>query len=322
LRNNKGNYSGELVISPESVTDITWWIDNIDFAYKEASISNPHIVITTDASKKGWGAVYNTQSIGGQWTHSEAVFHINYLEMLAVFLALKSFCRDMNDMHIRIRSDNTTTVAYLNEMGGMVSDLCDVLARQIWEWCIARGLWLSAAHLPGKDNIEADTASRHFNENIEWMLNNDNFKVIERSWGPFDIDLFASRLNGQLPCYASWKPDPGASFVDAFSVSWHNLRFYAFPPFSLILKCLKKIEEKAEGVLIVPNWSTQPWYPKLLQLLVEQPHLLPLKKYVLQNPVNKDKVHPLWSRLHLMACKLSGLQSKNREFLMRPQTSS
>jgi len=32
--------------------------------------------------KKGWGAVYNGQSIGGQW-----------LEMFAVFLALKSFSK-------------------------------------------------------------------------------------------------------------------------------------------------------------------------------------------------------------------------------------
>ena len=35
-----------------------------------------------------------------------------------------------------------------------------------------------------------------------------------------------------------------ATSVDAFSMSWHNPRFYAFPRFSLILKCLRKIEEE------------------------------------------------------------------------------
>jgi len=102
-----------------------------------------------------------------------------------------------------------------------------------------------------------------------------------------------------------------------------GLRFYAFPPFSLILKSLKKIEdEEAEGVLIIPNWSTQPWFPKLTQLLVDHPYILPLRKNVIQNLVNPDHVHLLWSKLHLMACKLSGRRSKNREVQMGQQTAS
>ena len=39
------------------------------------------------------------------------------------------------------------------------------------------------------------------------------------------------------------------TFVDAFSIPWRGEYFYAFPPFSLIHKCLRKIEaEQAEGV--------------------------------------------------------------------------
>ena len=38
-------------------------------------------------------------------------------------------------------------------------------------------------------------------------------------------------LNKQLDRYASWHPDPHASIIDAFSVSWGNEYFYAFPPF-------------------------------------------------------------------------------------------
>jgi len=196
-------------------------------------------------------------------------------------------------------------------MGGMVSDLCDNVTKEIWEWCIERDLWLSAAHLPGRENMEADAASRQFNESIEWKLRHDIFTAI------------ASRLNAQLPRYASWKPDLGATYVDAFSISWKNENFYAFPPFSLVLKCLKKIEEeKAEGVLIIPNWSTKPWYPKLLHLLVDHPRLFPLEENLIRNPVNKELVHHLWSRLHLMACKLPGSKFKNREHLMQLQTLS
>ena len=56
-----------------------------------------------------------------------------------------------------------------------------------------------------------------------------------------DIDLFASRLNAQLPNYNYWPPDPGSSAVNAFSIPWQSHMFYAFPPFSLIPRCVQKI---------------------------------------------------------------------------------
>ena len=50
---------------------------------------------------------------------------------------------------------------------------------------------------------------------------------------------------------ASWKPDPNAKFVDAFSSSWNNFSFYVFPPFSIVQKCFQKIvKDQATGVMI------------------------------------------------------------------------
>ena len=102
------------------------------------------------------------------------------------------------------------------------------------------------------------------------MLRKDIFQNVTEIWGEPTIDLFASRLNAQVACYASWRPDPGATYVDAFSISWENQFFYAFPLFSLIARCLQKIVmEKAEGTMIVPLWPTQPWYSQLLHLIVD-----------------------------------------------------
>ena len=36
----------------------------------------------------------------------------------------------------------------------------------------------------------------------------------------------------QFDVYCSFKPNPGAVHVDALSISWSNLDFYCFPPFS------------------------------------------------------------------------------------------
>lgn len=44
--------------------------------------------MSTDASLTGWGACIDTTTTGGDWTPDD---DINYLEILAVFLALQSF---------------------------------------------------------------------------------------------------------------------------------------------------------------------------------------------------------------------------------------
>jgi len=113
----------------------------------------------------------------------------------------------------------------------------------IWEWCIQRNIWLSVTHIPGSDNIQADKESRALRDSTEWSLSQEVFNAIHDRWGPFDIDLFASRLNFKVPQYVSWRPDPGAQFINAFFMDWKPHYFYAFPPFSVIANCLQKIEQ-------------------------------------------------------------------------------
>lgn len=80
-----------------------------------------------------------------------------------------------------------------------------------------------------------------------------------------------SRINTQFPRYVSFKPDPSAFDVDAFTLDWSRLMFYAFPPFSVIPAVLRKIvAEKATGVCNLPDWPTQEWYPKATQMLMKE----------------------------------------------------
>ena len=43
------------------------------------------------------------------------------------------------------------------------------------------------------------------------------------------IDLFASRINYQIDRYISWKLDPKALAIDAFSINWNTEFYYIFP---------------------------------------------------------------------------------------------
>jgi len=54
------------------------------------------LVLESDASNMGWGATNGKDRTGGQWSLEETTHHINYLELLAIFLALKTFAKDLN----------------------------------------------------------------------------------------------------------------------------------------------------------------------------------------------------------------------------------
>ena len=143
-------------------------------------------------------------------------------------MGLQTFFKTHYHTHLWILTDNTTAIAVLNHMGTSHSDPCNCLGKEIWDWCIDRNIWLSAAHIPRVYNIKADLESRRTNTKMEWMLDRAllNNAVSQLSLRP-NIDLFASRLNNQFPQYVSFKPDPGAVAVDAFSlkvVLWRKSR--------------------------------------------------------------------------------------------------
>ena len=116
-------------------------------------------------------------------------------------------------------------------MGGTHSLMCNKLAKDIWIWCHSNIIWQSATHIPGITNVEADSASRKFKDSSEWKLDPSVFERITEHWGKPNLDLFASYINFQFKPYISWKPDPDAQTVNAFTFSWHDAFMYIFPPF-------------------------------------------------------------------------------------------
>ena len=74
--------------------------------------------IFTDASKEGWGTHLDEHTARGTWSLPQSKLHINYLELKAVFLALKEFRTLCCNKTVLIATDNTTVVAYINKEGG------------------------------------------------------------------------------------------------------------------------------------------------------------------------------------------------------------
>ncbi|XP_040286461.1 uncharacterized protein LOC120999552 [Bufo bufo] len=174
---------------------------------------------------------------------------------------------------------------------------------------------VQAEYLPGLHNSRADWGSRYLTDSSDWMLAPEIFSELSRNWGPFAIDLFASRLNTQLPRFFSWRPDPAAEAVDAFLQPWSGPLMYAFPPFAMIPRMMLHVRRQlAELVVVVPFWGTQAWFPSLLGLLIDVPFLLPIRMDLLQDP--RGLHHPLPSdgSLRLIACRISGRLEKSAIF--------
>ena len=228
---------------------------------------------------------------------------------------MKAFAKDKRNIHILLKMDNSIAVFYVNRMGDTHSTVLSNLAIHLWQWCLERNVSLSAEHLPGVDNCIADKESRTIQSAAEWQLHPATFQLIMENLGTCNVDFFATWLNTQLEIFMSWRPDPEAIGSDALQLSWTSWKGYAFPPFCLIGKCLRKVrEDKASLVLIAPVWRSQPWYPALLELLVDFPLLLPVDQVLLTDPFGKP--HPLMTagQLHLAAWKLSGVDSLQEEF--------
>lgn len=107
----------------------------------------------------------------------------------------------------------------------------------------------------------------------------------------------------------SWKPDPEAFHTNAFTLSWTEGLHYAFPPFSIIGRVLKKIQEdKATFLVILQLLPIQTWFPRALQLLVEEPVVLP--QQCISLPHDPTLVHPLSNKLRLAAMVFQGISSE------------
>ena len=73
---------------------LAWWMDPQNLLKGSNLHQKEHnILMFTDASEKGWGAHLNNCTVSGFWQPSEKDFHINILELKAVFSSSETFSR-------------------------------------------------------------------------------------------------------------------------------------------------------------------------------------------------------------------------------------
>lgn len=316
LLKHSDNYDAVMKVPDKLHDDLHWWNKNILRAINPIRQHKYDLEIFTDASTTGWGVACGSDKSGGHWTTTERANHINYLELLAIYFGLKSIANEKRHCDILLRVDNTTAISYVNRMGGVQYPHLNKISSKIWKWCEEKRIFIFASYIPSSQNIIADAESRKLNIDTEWELGSKEFTKIVCSFNVPDIDLFATRVNAKCPVYISWKKDPFAHNIDAFTIDWSRFYFYAFPPFALILKTLNKIiSDEATGIVVVPLWTSQPWYPLFMSLCIREIIIFPPSMHLLLSPFRS--IHPLHRHLSLAACVLSGKASEGKRYRNR-----
>ena len=162
-----------------------------------------------------------------RWSKEEALHHINYLELLAAFLALQFFCqthprRDHSDKTRQCHSSDIHKQVGGNTLTPTLSACCNHMGLEHTEKHLPTGRTLSREGEPsGRSGITT------IKDRCDRMLNPLIFNQIQLQIGPPEIDMLTSQLMKQLPQFYSWKLDPEAQGTDAFNQDWSQMRGFA-----------------------------------------------------------------------------------------------
>lgn len=281
-----------------------WWLRKENLLVCHSLAPTAWVVVTSDASSRGWGAHCLSEMAQGRWEFPTWKVVSNVLELRAAFQALQAFAHLIRGKAVMLRLDNTSAVAYIRRQGGTRSLSLLQEVEPIMVWAQRNLLDLSATFVPGVQNVQADFLSRRRLDNNEWALHEEVFRWI-LSLGVYpQVDLFASPCNNKLPRYYARFKDPQALGVDALTDQWRFHRAYAFPPVPVILQFLRRLRtEPVEIVAVLPAWPNRPWFPMVMALSYRDPIPLPVRTDLLSQG---SLLHPCPRRLQLKAWFLRG----------------
>ena len=120
--------------------------------------NSDHSAINTDRNERELG-------------HSDLDLTHQCQELLAVKMALLFWCLPLQNLSVKVESDNKTTVALINNQGTVHSQIFHSLTHELLTWSQRQGIHLRAVYLAGIEIILADKLSRP-NEILptEWSL--------------------------------------------------------------------------------------------------------------------------------------------------------
>jgi hypothetical protein len=198
---------------------------------------------------------------------SSAQRELAAMEMaLQSLLASRALAAVQRPASVLVRTDSRAAMGCARRVYSSVPAMMKI-ARRIALAMRAAELELEVEFVPGTENVLADGLSRYhtsaLNESrvASWVPNwcASRLQTVRPT-----MDAFASKRNAVLPSFLSWRQESGAAGMDAFSVQkWHRA-VWMFPPPPLAMAAMREFLRRPEvqtALLIVPEWTAQPFWP-------------------------------------------------------------
>ena len=176
---------------------------------------------------------------------------------------LKSLGPCLEGHNIRCYTDNrnVTSIVQKGSKNGQLQEI----AIDIHQTCEVYHLGIDVVWVLRERNRRADSLSR-ISDSDDWCISSTFFDFLDRKWGPHTFDRFACDYNTKCAQFNSRWGCPTSKGVDAFKQTWSNAVNWWVPPPRLAARVIDKaIQEKAVGTLIVPQWKSAPYWPKISQ---------------------------------------------------------
>jgi len=252
------------------VSDLAWIGSHIR-ALHGAPLWRPSkvLVLKTDAAgTNGWGAYLQGMDAWARGAHTaeEAGWLIHQQELHAVLMGIKAFGTMLAGRMVECQVDSTVALTYIANGGGRDPWMNQLTRRIHWELQAVGASLYKAVWIRGAQNQEADCMSRWVDLD-DWQLRDSTIFQIKQAFGGWQVDRFADHLNARATLFNSVFHVPGTAGVDAFSQDWGGQVNLLVPPLYLIARVLQHlVEDQAAGILVVPWWEAQPWWPILLRV--------------------------------------------------------
>ena len=106
----------------------------------------------------------------------------NSRELHAVLYSAMAAAPRLKHSVVLVETDNSTTMAYVNHLGGRSRFLSEV-AHRLWLATNQFGITPRAVHRPGVENRRADLLSRWKQDSTDLKLDPKYLRLAERRWG-------------------------------------------------------------------------------------------------------------------------------------------
>jgi hypothetical protein len=203
---------------------------------------------------------------------------------------------------VQLYEDNQAVVAILMSGTSRSPELRMPELRKLFDICGLRNITLRPQYIRSHLNVLADRLSR-LRDHDDCKLNPKIFQEAATRWGTPEVDRFAAANNTQCRRFNSRWGDTQSEARDAFTQvcvgGWHA-QLAQSPMGMYRARAQAKVRcEGAEASIVVPFWSSQTWYPELLELADDIVYYAPEFDLFLQGDTGSSRATgpPRWGIL-------------------------